>query len=293
MDFALPKQNFLRRLAPLLSILISLLFAVPAQAADLVAGEVWIEPTTGMEFVWIPKGCYTMGSPAGEKERREDERQHEVCVEGYWLAKYEVTNAQYRQFAPSHSSGIFRYSLNGDSQPVVLVPWNDAVAYAEWLSQKTGRTFRLPTEAEWEYAARAGTQTARYWGDDDASLCRYANIADRGIKGAFADFMLIYDGCDDGYKVSAPVGRFAPNAWGLYDILGNVWEWTASPYDKDYSGGEKRAATTGEGGYRVIRGGSWQSNQAWARAAARDRILPTLRGSSTGVFLGFRLARSP
>ncbi|MBI3574759.1 MAG: formylglycine-generating enzyme family protein [Gammaproteobacteria bacterium] len=222
----------------------NLAVAKPATVAD----KVWKEPTTGMEFVWIPKGCFQMGSPS---RRGGDEPQHQVCIEGYWLAKHEVTNAQYRMFKPSHDSGTYRGdSLNGDTQPVVEVLWNDAVAFAEWLSSKTGKTFKLPTEAEWEYAARAGTQTAHYWGDDDdANFCRHANIADRTSKVAFSggdlgggglDFIwayLAYDGCDDGYKVTAPVGRFVPNAFGLYDMLGNVREWTASLYDQAYAGG--------------------------------------------------------
>ncbi len=143
----------------------------PKPEPAATAGKVWIEPTTGMEFVWIPKGCYTMGSPSSESGRSDNEHQHQVCIEGYWLGKYEVTNTQYRMFKPSHDSGNYESNnLNGDTQPVVKVSWNDAVAFAEWLSQKTGKTFKLPTEAEWEYAARAGTQTARYWGDNDASL---------------------------------------------------------------------------------------------------------------------------
>jgi formylglycine-generating enzyme required for sulfatase activity len=194
-------------------------------------------------------------------------------------------------FKPSHDSGNYEgNNLNGDTQPVVNVSWDDAVAYAEWLSQKSGKTFKLPTEAEWEYAARAGTTTARYWGDDDASLCRHANIADRTSKVAFSGFTWAYDGCDDGYKVSAPVGRFAPNAFGLYDILGNVMEWTASLYDKAYAGGEKRrAATKDEGGSHVLRGGAWYGHPGIARSAFRFLSTPDSRRD----YFGFRLARIP
>ena len=256
-----------------------------------MAGTIWADPTTGMEFVWIPKGCYTMGSPASESGRKGNEHPHQVCIEGYWLAKYEVTNTQYRMFKPSHDSGNYEgNNLNGDTQPVVNVSWDDAVAYAEWLSQKSGKTFKLPTEAEWEYAARAGTTTARYWGDDDASLCRHANIADRTSKVAFSGFTWAYDGCDDGYKVSAPVGRFAPNAFGLYDILGNVMEWTASLYDKAYAGGEKRrAATKDEGGSHVLRGGAWYGHPGIVRSAFRFLSTPDSRRD----YFGFRLARIP
>ncbi len=256
-----------------------------------VAGKTWVEPTTGMEFVWIPKGCYQMGSPSSEAGRFDNEHPHQVCVEGYWLGKYEVTNTQYRQFKPSHDSGNYEgNNLNGDTQPAVQVSWNDAIAFAEWLSSKTGKTFKLPTEAEWEYAARAGTQSARYWGDDDAQLCRHANIADRTFKVAFNSSTWAYDGCDDGYKVSAPVGRFAPNNFGLHDMLGNVWEWTASPWDEAYAGGEKRAASPSEGGNRVNRGGSWVGGPRSVRAASRNGLnAPATRVGG----LGLRLARIP
>ncbi|MBI3576326.1 MAG: SUMF1/EgtB/PvdO family nonheme iron enzyme [Gammaproteobacteria bacterium] len=262
----------------------------PEPSPGAVAGKVWKEPTTGMEFVWIPKGCYQMGSPSSESGRSSDEHPHQVCVEGYWLAKYEVTNSQYRQFKPSHDSGNYEgNNLNGDTQPVVSVSWNDATAFAEWLSQKTGKTFKLPTEAEWEYAARAGTNTARYWGDEDSQLCRHANIADRTGKAIASIASYAYDGCDDGYKVSAPVGRFAPNSFGLYDMLGNVWEWTSSPYDQAYAGGEKRAASLSEGGQRVLRGGAWNDGPRGVRAAYRFYATPDDRYN----FIGFRLARIP
>ncbi len=277
----------------------------PEPSHDAVASKVWKEPITGMEFVWIPKGCYTMGSPANESNRENNERQHEVCVEGFWLGKYEVINIQYKAFNPFHDSGHYEgRSLDADAQPVVNVSWSDAVVFAEWLSAKTGKTFRLPTEAEWEYAARSGTQTGRYYwirgqsgvstaliNDvlEETELCRYANIADRTSKVAFNDFTWAYNGCDDGYKVSAPVGRFIPNAWGLHDMLGNVMEWTASPFDRLYSGGEKRVAFPKEGGMRVFRGGSWKSPPSLARAASRTGYMPDVRWD----FLGFRLARSP
>ncbi len=289
---ALTPQHRHRRLRWAVFIALGL-FAVTVQAAPgAVAGKVWKDPTTGMEFVWIPKGCYTMGSPTSESGRYPNEHPHQVCVDGYWLAKYEVTNAQYRMFKPSHDSGAYESnSFNGDTQPVAEVSWHEAIAFAGWLSQKSGKTLKLPTEAEWEYAARAGTKTARYWGDEDSQLCRHANIADRTAKVAFASTAIsswAYDGCDDGYKVTAPVGRFAPNSYGLYDMLGNVYEWTASPYDEAYSGGEKRAASPSEGGRRVGRGGSWIGSPRLVRAAARTYWAPGHRD----FHLGFRLART-
>ncbi len=266
----------------------------PEPSPGATAGKVWKELTTGMEFVWIPKGCFQMGSPTSESGRFDNEHPHQVCIEGYWLSKYEVTNTQYRIFKPTHDSGqIQGNTLNGDTQPVVSVSWYDATAYAEWLSSKTGKTFRLPTEAEWEYAARAGTKTARYFGDDDASLCRHANVIDLpGV--AYTDYSTLHStirkNCDDGYKVSAPVGRFTPNAFGLHDMLGNVWEWTASPYDQAYAGGEKRTATKDEGGRRVARGGSWNHFPMDARSAHRG---PEATPDSRASTAGFRLARNP
>jgi formylglycine-generating enzyme required for sulfatase activity len=265
--------------------------ATPALAAEPGKPDMrtWTEAVTGLEFVWIPGGCYTMGSPANEIRRDDDEHPHEVCVGDFWLSRYEVTNAQYRRFLPSHTSGQYEdHGLDDDAQPVVDVSWEKATAYAEWLAQKTGMAFRLPTEAEWEYAARAGTRTSHYWGEEMDQACRYANVADRTALAVFKGWIVA--DCEDGYRTSAPVGRFAPNAFGLYDMLGNVWEWTASSYDSAYSSGdEKRAVPKEEGGLRVIRGGSWYDQPRHLRAANRLRLTPGYRD----FFLGFRLARKP
>jgi formylglycine-generating enzyme required for sulfatase activity len=165
----------------------------------------WTEPVTGMEFVWIEGGCFAMGQSEGEKSQILKEvnkyvyqdqflnelPQHKVCVDGFWMGKHEVTNAQYRRWKPEYVSMNFKgRSLNEENQPVVYMSWNDAKAFANWLTQqylknpplplKEGELvqFRLPTEAEWEYACRAGTTTARYWGDDANKACKYANVAD-------------------------------------------------------------------------------------------------------------------
>ena len=163
--------------------------------------------------------------------------------------------------------------------------WYGAVAYADWLSDKTGETYRLPTEAEWEYAARAGTDTARYWGADADEACRYGNVADQTAKRRWSDWTI--HNCDDGYATTAPVGRFQANEWALYDMLGNVWEWTCSAYAEDYDGSETRCQTSG-GARRVYRGGSWYSVPRSLRAANRYRNSP----ASRYFRLGFRLART-
>ena len=161
------------------------------------------------------------------------------------------------------------------------VSWNDAVAYIEWLNGETGQNYRLPTESEWEYAARAGTVVARYWGDNDAA-CEHANIADE--KFWTPGFV-----CEDGYQYVAPVGQFKANAWGLHDMLGNVWEWTCSEYDSDYGGGESECASKNNASARrVARGGSWGGRPRGVRSANRGRNTPDNRDNS----LGFRLARS-
>ncbi len=231
-----------------------------------VAGKTWVEPTTGMEFVWIPKGCFQMGSPTSELGRNSNEHQHEVCVDGYWLGIYEVTNAQYRLFKPSHDSGRYEnVSLNSNNQPVGNVSWYEAMAFAEWLSVKAGKIFRLPTEAEWEYAARAGTSTAYFWGDNWRERHNYLSASKK------------------------PVGSHRPNTFGLYDMLGNVWEWTASIYDSDYKGAERQVASLDADGYRVVRGGSWGNNSAGVRSAYRRSDAPDYQY----FHIGFRLVRNP
>ncbi len=271
------------------------LTAVPKQAppaADAVPGKTWTEPVTGMEFVYVPGGCYEMGSPSGEKDRDSDEGLvHEVCVDGFWMGKTEVTNGQFRKFKGGHDSGDYQgNSLNGDDQPVVEVSWEEAKAFAQWLTRQGGGggSFRLPTEAEWENACRAGTRTARFWGDDPDEACRYANVADRTAKRRWSDWT-IHD-CDDGYAVTAPVGSFRPNAFGIYDLLGNVWEWCEDWYDKDAYSKHARnnPIVDASGSNRVGRGGSWDLGPRFVRCANRYLISP-----GDGNFnLGFRLLRT-
>ncbi len=230
----------------------------PEPAPDVAtAGETWTDPVTGMEFVWIPKGCFQMGSPESEKDHSSDERRHKVCVDGFWMGKYEVTNAQYKKFKPDHNAD--------DKLPVVDVSWQDAVRFSQWLSEKTDKKLRLPTEAEWEYAARAGTSTAYFWGDSWDGRHNFMSSEKK------------------------PVGSHQPNAWGLYDMLGNVWEWTASTYDSSYSGAERQVASLDAGGLRVNRGVSWNDEPRYVRSAHRNFRAPDRRYGD----LGLRLARIP
>ena len=276
-------------------------------------GDTWADPVTGMEFLWVPGGCFQMGSNSG----KDDEKPvHEVCVDGFWMGRYEATRGQFREFVrrtgyrsdAEKGGGAFIHTGDAgeeenkagcywdkvgfeqdDRHPVATTTWNDATAYAQWLSGKGNGAFRLPTEAEWEYAARAGTTTARYWGDDSDQACRHANVLDRTSK-LSEKFRGIAHNCDDGYEVTAPVGSFKSNAFGLHDMLGNVLEWCADGYDKDaYSKhvGQNPLAS-GDGFFRVIRGGSWFHAPGEVRSANRYGTASVLPSD----FLGFRLVRT-
>jgi formylglycine-generating enzyme required for sulfatase activity len=226
---------------------------------------VWIESNTGMKFRRIPGGSFRMGSPSSEQDRGNDETPHTVSVGEFWLGETEVTQAQWQAIMNNNPS-----TFKGDDLPVEQVSWKDAQEFIRKLNNRTGKGFRLPTEAEWEYAARAGTQTARYWGD--------------GIGRNNANC----DGCGSRWdnKQTAPVRSFTPNAFGLHDMLGNVWEWTCSQYKKSYDGSEQKCAVSAS--TYTLRGGSWYDAPGRVRAAPRSNGLPVLRYST---LLGFRLAR--
>ena len=198
-------------------------------------------PPPPAEMILIPAGEFIMGSPEGEGDANEHP-QHPVFLNAFYIDKYEVTNALYKQFmsATGHIAPLFwdDEEYNHPNQPVVRVTWHDAVAYAEWAGK------RLPTEAEWEKAAR-GTDGRIYpWGNEwDSSKCN------SGVSG-------------DGYEYTAPVGSFPAGAspYGVMDMAGNVWEWCADWYDKDYyssQSSQQNPKGPDSGTYRVLRGGSW------------------------------------
>ena len=255
---------------------------LPSQPVD---AKRWTDPTTGMVFVKIPGGCFQMGSTSGESNEKPV---HKECVDDFWMGQYEVTNAQYRKFKSDHSSKEYEgHALDGATQPVVYVSWDDAKTFSEWLSRQGNGTFHLPTEAEWEYAARAGTKTKRYWGDGEREACQYANVFNPSTKQAFGWSWGAFP-CEDGFKVTSPVGKFRANKFGLYDMMGNVWEWTCSDWG-GYGDGKKNHAKCSSGGsYRVSRGGSWDNKPANVRSANRNRYDPGGRSS----YLGFRVSRT-
>ena len=195
------------------------------------------------EMVVVPTGSYMMGSPASEAGRAEWEGPvHQVTIsQPFAVGVYEVTRGEFGRFvrATGYSTGDRCWTFEdgkveersgrvwrnpgyrqGERDPVVCVSWEDAQAYVRWLSEETGKRYRLLSEAEWEYVARGGTSMARYWGESEAEQCRHANGAD-----ADTGFEWVVS-CHDGYARTAPVGQYEANGYGLYDVLGNVWEWT-------------------------------------------------------------------
>jgi formylglycine-generating enzyme required for sulfatase activity len=236
----------------------------------------------------------------------------------FYLGTYHVTRGQFRQFVadtgyksdaekgkkpgaygwdPNEKKFRFneKYSWRNegfeqtDEHPVVNVSWNDTVEFCKWVSRKEGKTYRLPTEAEWEYACRAGTTTPYYSGDDPETLAKVGNVADAAAKAKFPNWKYTIK-ASDGYVFTAPVGSFKPNAFGLYDMHGNAWQWCADWYGAEYYAKCPVGDLTGpdSGNVRVRRGGSWYDWPYRARSAKRSGYTPVFRSISAG----FRVART-
>ena len=246
-----------------------------------------------LQLVRIPPGAFVMGDSQGEP----DERPPSVVniSRPFWIGRFEVTNEQFRCFDPAHDSrvepmhgyqfGIRGYPVDKPQQPVVRVSWNQAMDFCGWLSRCTGRHFTLPSEAQWEYACRAGTDTPMWYGDLDTDFSATANLGDARLKefaldtyiqvrlienpNPYDDWVPKDDRFDDGSFLSAPVGSYRANPWGLCDMHGNVWEWTRSayrPYPYDDRDGRNAPAAAG---LRVVRGGSWYDRPKRCRSASR------------------------
>ncbi len=273
----------------------------------------------GMKLILIPAGEFLMGSEASDKEAADDEKpKHKVRItRPFYLGSTEVTVGQFRRFAESERyrteaerdkrggfgwnekeakfSQGYNYNWRSpgfaqdDDHPVVNVTWNDSVAFCQWLGKQEGQTYRLPTEAEWEYSCRAGT-TSRYWfGDEPEWLAVQGNVADGSAKKKFPDWMTI--NATDEFVFTAPVGRFRPNPFGLFDVHGNVGEWCSDLYQKDYYAHSPEADPLGpiEAMSRVTRGGSWGDHPRYlCRSAVRNGHAPSNRGSG----MGFRVVRT-
>ncbi|CAO5039418.1 Serine/threonine-protein kinase pkn1 [Microcystis aeruginosa] len=203
-----------------------------------------------LEMVGLLAGEFLMGSPDSDPDAQSREKpQHQVKVNSFAIGKYPVTQAQYQAVMGTNPS----YFKNNPQNPVEKVNWNDAQAFCQKLSQITGKTYRLPTEAEWEYACRAGTTTRFYFGDDANQLGDYA-----WYKG-------------NSQQTTHPVGQKRPNGWGLYDMSGNVWEWCEDDWHDNYIGAPKDGSAwlTNDNDYQIVRGGSWYGNPAFCRSACR------------------------
>lgn len=234
----------------------------------------------------IPGGCFQMGSPTSEKDRSDDERQHQVCVESFEMGQYEVTFEEYDQFCAATKREKPRDEGWGRrKQPVINVSWADAMTYAEWLSQQTGKKYRLPTEAEWEYACRGGKEGERYCGGNDVGQMAWygSSFVQKTADGLGQFSRPVFE-----RPPPRHIGLKAANGFGLYDMSGNVWEWTCSVYEKKYGGAEQKCADKNTSGSMAVRGGSWDSNPDSVRSANRDWTGPSYRNTNRG----FRLARS-
>ena len=242
-----------------------------------------VDNSEGPALVFIQAGCFSKGSLETEVGHNGGEELHRVCIEkDFALGQYEVTFAEYDRFC--EATNREKPSDKGwgrDQRPVINVSWQDAVAYAEWLTQQTGQTYRLPTEVEWEYAARAGTATPFWTGS-----CVTTDQAN--YDGTYG-----YGELDCGAKTGVyrgktlPVGSFASNLWKIYDTMGNVWEWTCSPI-RGYDGGERSCVSNSYAYPVAFRGGSWFTKPAEVRSANRSYQIPAYHDN----YLGFRLARS-
>ncbi|MBP7429727.1 MAG: formylglycine-generating enzyme family protein [Candidatus Hydrogenedentes bacterium] len=222
-----------------------------------------------LEMVWIPAGTFLMGRwyPDEQDSVSDEAPQHQVTLsQGFWMGKYEVTQTQWEAVMGSNPA-----YFSGANRPVEWVSWNEVQSFITALNSLTGETFRLPTEAEWEYACRGGRKTRFYWGDDPT----YTQI------GNYAWY-----GSNSGGRTH-DVGTKLPNGFDLYDMSGNVWEWCQDWYDAYSSGSVTDPTGPASGPHRVGRGGGWSSDGAYCRSAYRSSFDP----SGTGDYIGFRLSR--
>jgi len=251
----------------------------------------------------------------GKEEFWKDEHpRHKVRItKPFYMAKTEVTREQFARFIDDRryrtdaekagsGYGVTKEGWKlvkglswrnpgieqGANHPVVQISWNDADAFCKWVAKKTGQTVALPTEAEWEYACRAGADTPFWFGSTAEDGKGKLNWCDKSANNWIREkYNLVWKEAvdhDDGYGTTAPVGRFDANGWGLYDMSGNVWEWCQDWYDKDYyknsPADDPHGPRTGE--YRVLRGGSWNGNPEYCRSALRNRYNPSNRFSNYG-----------
>lgn len=233
----------------------------------------WKDPVTGMEFVWVEGGTFTMGCGAWSGDCKSNESpEHEVTVGGFWIGKYTVTQGQWQKVMGNNPSGFKK----GDNYPVETVSWDDAKEFIRKFNAMSGSTFRLPTEAEWEYAARSGGKAEKYAGGNDVdAVAWYGSNSERSTH---------------------PVGTKAPNGLGLYDMSGNVFQWCEDLFDEEaYKKGPSNNPLSTRGTLRVLRGGSWSRDSSWVRCTFRGYWDPAshgIGGRLGGSGLGLRLVKT-
>jgi formylglycine-generating enzyme required for sulfatase activity len=258
-----------------------------APAADSVpgkeAGEVRDDNELKMKLVWCPPGAFTMGSPRSEARRKFDEEQVDVTLSsGFWLGKFEVTQSEWKQVMETQPWKGKPFTSQGDDVPATYVNWDDAMEFCRRLTERernagrvpAGWEYTLPTEAQWEHACRAQAATRFNFGDTESDLGEYAWYHENAWNSR--------------EQFAHRVGQKKPNAWGLYDMHGNVVEWCRDLYSKELPGGDDPEVTDAGSG-RIGRGGSWFHSAFLCRSASRDKSAPTVRSRG----LGFRVAWSP
>jgi formylglycine-generating enzyme required for sulfatase activity len=266
-------------------LLASAVFCPLAIAAEPAPGGSLRDCEQCPELIVIRPASFVMGSPAEEKGRHPDEVQHQVKLsKPFAIGRFEVSFDEWGACVAAQACSMPADENWGrGKRPVINITWAEAIAYTTWLSGITAQRYRLPTEAEWEFAARAGTVKARFWGNVPDRACEFGNVADKSYlkKYVLGD---IHD-CDDGTATgTVAVGSFKPNPWGLHDVVGNVWEWLA-----DCHGAYEDAPTDGTAAEhrncskRIVRGGSWYNGPLNSRLAKRFEIEPTVRNSGVGL----------
>ena len=296
--------------------------AALAAPFPVATGQSFRDAPWAPELVVIPAGQVMMGASVAETEREgragkqgDGERPQHMIRVGIPLAvgKYEVTRAEFIHFIKQtgrstaggcmvNKGGVWAIDLEksiydpayavGDRNPATCVGWQDAEDYVRWLSKTLGHPYRLLHEAEWEYAMRAGTTTARWWGNGREGLCKYLNGADASFGRAYPNETRVEKTCDDTFVQTSPVDAFGPNPFGLYDSYGNVEQWLDDCATPDYVGASGDAEAPVKGGdckAMAVRGGTWHSDATLFRSANRGALPPTMKASSVGL----RVVRLP
>lgn len=291
---------------PRLLALFALLLGACASVDDMQPGSTFRDCVQCPEMLVVPAGQFEMGSPQGEEGRFEDEGpQHSVSIgRRFAVSRTPITRAQYDVFAQAVgralSQGCMRMSDGGwvagpelnwrdpgfeqsEDHPVVCVSWDDAKAYADWLTTETGAHYRLLSEAEFEYAARAGRAARFPWGEAPDDVCLHANGFDLSARREHPDWPSLE--CDDGAAYTSPVASYRANAFGLFDMTGNVFQWTQDCFAEGYTSApvDGSANLSGDCRIRVIRGGSWLNGTRGLRSAMRDRDPRDGRYANIGI----------